>query len=252
MTAVSGGGLVLPSSTFLPFFRLRSPLYPLPSPTFHLPPSSSILASSLLFLPPPSPHVCVALVDFLAAIVTMEEDSVIERKWPTLNLLFTCFICGKTLDDVYQTRDTAQHFTDGINPRERDVSKLFLTSCFHVVCACHLPNGGKSFDFLTPFFMKPMYGGRYAKPILLGPTFHPDGDRPRAQCPYCYKNGAQGEGQKFYAVRGFNIGQYDPQIPACFFEVPLKSSDTVEKQNALKVPIRCFCTQLFDMMTERA
>lgn len=60
-----------------------------------------------------------------------------------LDIIFSCFVCGATVSQLYDDAPTAQGFSDGINPKERLVTKIWLMSCCHMVCARHIKAGGK-------------------------------------------------------------------------------------------------------------
>jgi hypothetical protein len=60
------------------------------------------------------------------------------------NFIYACSICCYTLADVYEGRnETVQGFSDGINPKDRLVTYLYLASCCHVFCGSHLEGGGE-------------------------------------------------------------------------------------------------------------
>jgi hypothetical protein len=61
-----------------------------------------------------------------------------------LNFIYACSVCCYTLADVYEGHnETVQGFSDGVNPKERLVTHLFLGSCCHVFCGSHLEGGGE-------------------------------------------------------------------------------------------------------------
>lgn len=61
-----------------------------------------------------------------------------------LNFIYACSVCCYTLADVYEGHDeTVQGFSDGINPKDRLVTHLYLASCCHVFCGSHLEGGGE-------------------------------------------------------------------------------------------------------------
>lgn len=61
-----------------------------------------------------------------------------------LNFIYACCICCASFADVYKGRnETVCGLSDGINPKERLVTRLFLANCCHVFCAEHLEGGGK-------------------------------------------------------------------------------------------------------------
>ncbi|KAF2127389.1 hypothetical protein P153DRAFT_321149 [Dothidotthia symphoricarpi CBS 119687] len=118
-----------------------------------------------------------------------------EPSIPPLNFIYACSICCATFADVYEgDRETVQGLSDGINPKERRVSRLFLASCCHVFCGSHLEGGG--------------------------PPFHPAGQRPQAPCPVCAKEKDDGEIRDLYSLRGLHKDECDPAIPAAWFVTP--------------------------------
>jgi hypothetical protein len=61
-----------------------------------------------------------------------------------LNFIYACSICCYTLSDVYEGHnETVEGFSDGINPKERLVTHLYLASCCHVFCSSHIEGGGE-------------------------------------------------------------------------------------------------------------
>jgi hypothetical protein len=72
-----------------------------------------------------------------------EPESELQSVTP-LDVIFSCCICNATFSEVYKGPcETVQMLSDGINPKERVVSRLFLASCCHVFCGKHLEGGGK-------------------------------------------------------------------------------------------------------------
>lgn len=62
-----------------------------------------------------------------------------------LNFIYSCAVCCDTFADIYHSHDeTVQGLSDGINPKHRLVTKLFLASCCHIFCSKHLSGGGTS------------------------------------------------------------------------------------------------------------
>ncbi|KAH6639805.1 hypothetical protein C7974DRAFT_139167, partial [Boeremia exigua] len=112
-----------------------------------------------------------------------------------LNFIYSCSICGVTFADRYEGHnETVQGLSDGINPKDRLVTKLFLSDCCHVFCGEHLEGGG--------------------------PPFHPAGQTPRAPCPYCVKKKGDSTPRDLYSVRGFGKDEYDPKISPIWFMTP--------------------------------
>ncbi|KAF2275222.1 uncharacterized protein EI97DRAFT_81631 [Westerdykella ornata] len=115
-----------------------------------------------------------------------------------LDVIFSCCVCNASFSEVYSgEQNTVQMLSDGINPKDRIVTRLFFASCCHVFCTKHLEGGGA--------------------------PFHAAGTRPRAACPVCSKEG------ELYSIRGFSPGEYDPAIPACWFVTPPVKLETNEK-----------------------
>lgn len=62
------------------------------------------------------------------------------------NFIYACSICCATFADTYEDHnETVQGFSDGINPKDRLVTKLYLSSCCHVFCGEHIEGGGECF-----------------------------------------------------------------------------------------------------------
>jgi hypothetical protein len=61
-----------------------------------------------------------------------------------LNFIYACSICCASFADVYEGHsETVRGLSDGINPKDRLVTRLYLASCCHVFCGSHLEGGGK-------------------------------------------------------------------------------------------------------------
>ena len=58
-----------------------------------------------------------------------------------LDCIFACSVCGDVFSDVYQQRDSVQGLSDGINTRDRIVTRLYVASCCHVICIKHIGGG---------------------------------------------------------------------------------------------------------------
>ncbi|KAF2690634.1 hypothetical protein K458DRAFT_354819 [Lentithecium fluviatile CBS 122367] len=123
-----------------------------------------------------------------------------------LDIIFACSVCGDTFSDVYEGRtESAQGISDGINPKDRPVSRLYVSACCHVICIKHIEGGN-------------------------GPPFHPAGQHPRAPCPVCAKDGGEEKPRELYAIRGFKQGEYDPAIPKFWFTAPPMKLDRDGKE----------------------
>jgi hypothetical protein len=60
-----------------------------------------------------------------------------------LDVIFSCCVCSATFSEVYEGRSESVHgLSDGINPKDRIVTRLWLASCCHVFCSKHLDGGG--------------------------------------------------------------------------------------------------------------
>lgn len=61
-----------------------------------------------------------------------------------LNFIYSCSLCSATFADVYEGHnESVRGLSDGINPKDRLVTRLFLANCCHVFCSNHLEGGGK-------------------------------------------------------------------------------------------------------------
>lgn len=61
-----------------------------------------------------------------------------------LDVIFSCQVCTSTFSEVYAGhREDVRGFSDGINPKERIATRLFLANCSHVFCSKHLEGGGE-------------------------------------------------------------------------------------------------------------
>ena len=83
-------------------------------------------------------------------IVTLAEMSSVAEKGRAdlgaapLDFIYACSVCGASFADIYEGHnETVGGLSDGINPKERLVTRLFLANCCHVFCSSHLEGGGK-------------------------------------------------------------------------------------------------------------
>jgi hypothetical protein len=101
------------------------------TPYLHFTPTSTAAATHFLLLPSPP-----AMASGSVTIPPSEAAA-------PLNFIYACSVCCYTLADVYEGHnETVQGFSDGVNPKERLVTHLFLGSCCHVFCGSHLEGGG--------------------------------------------------------------------------------------------------------------
>ncbi|KAJ4323937.1 hypothetical protein N0V94_001581 [Neodidymelliopsis sp. IMI 364377] len=127
-----------------------------------------------------------------------------------LNFIYACSVCCATFADAYEGHDeTVQGLSDGINPKERLVTKLYLGSCCHVFCGDHIEGGG--------------------------PPFHPAGQKPKAPCPVCAKDKGDNSARDLYSIRGFHKNEHDPAIPPVWFKAPpIKLDGNSREMEALR------------------
>ncbi|KAF1926138.1 uncharacterized protein M421DRAFT_225688 [Didymella exigua CBS 183.55] len=137
------------------------------------------------------------------------------------NFIYACSICCATFADTYDGHnETVQGLSDGINPKDRVVTKLYLSNCCHVFCGEHIEGGG--------------------------PPFHPAGQKPRASCPWCVQENGDATLRDLYSVRGFGKDEYDPQIPSIWFTAPpMKLDGSTKEIEALRfqyLSLARYCT----------
>lgn len=140
-----------------------------------------------------------------------------------LDIIYSCCVCNATFSEAYENgNDAIEMLSDGINPKDRPPTRLFLSNCCHVFCAKHLDGGGMHAWAATARHWHANFG--------IGAPFHPAGKRPYARCPVCAKD------SELYAMRGFGRGEFDPAIPECFFKIPPVALDSKGKESeALRV-----------------
>jgi len=80
---------------------------------------------------------------FLKPLVKMVSVKAQPAEEPSnLDVIFACSVCGDTLSDVYEGyAESVQGLSDGINNKERLVTRLFISSCCHVICIKHIEDG---------------------------------------------------------------------------------------------------------------
>ena len=67
-----------------------------------------------------------------------------EKGIAPLNFIYACSVCCASFADVYQGHnESVRGLSDGINPKERLVAKLYLAACCHVFCSNHLEGRGE-------------------------------------------------------------------------------------------------------------
>ncbi|KAH6875321.1 hypothetical protein BKA58DRAFT_119142 [Alternaria rosae] len=144
----------------------------------------------------PTRHSCPSFhVVAIAVMNAVYEKGPTELGGDPLNFIYACSVCCASFADVYEGhKETVRGLSDGINPKERLVTRLFLASCCHVFCSSHLEGGG--------------------------PPFHTAGQRPKSPCPVCIKEKGDSEPRDLFSIRGFNKDEYDPQIPPAWFTAP--------------------------------
>ncbi|KAL5409038.1 hypothetical protein PMIN03_006201 [Paraphaeosphaeria minitans] len=132
----------------------------------------------------------------LKALVAMGSKTPPEDEGITpLDCIFACSVCGDIFSDVYQQHDSVHGLSDGINLKDRIVTRLYVTSCCHVVCIKHINDGN-------------------------GPAFHQAGQQPQASCPVCVKENGDDTARQVFSVRGFGEDEHDPAIPSFWFKSP--------------------------------
>ncbi|KAJ4294583.1 hypothetical protein N0V90_008274 [Kalmusia sp. IMI 367209] len=122
-----------------------------------------------------------------------------------LDCIFACSVCGDSFSDLYQEHDTVHGLSDGINPRERLVTRLYVASCCHVICIKHIESGS-------------------------GPAFHKAGQQPQASCPVCIRENSDDTLRQLFSVRGFNKDEHDPAIPQFWFKAPPMKLEGKDKE----------------------
>ncbi|KAL1612324.1 hypothetical protein SLS60_000550 [Paraconiothyrium brasiliense] len=130
-----------------------------------------------------------------------------------LDCIFACSICGDVFSDIYRKHDTVHGLSDSINVKDRIVTRLYVTSCCHVICIKHI--GGGSGEFPRASFKTPANALANA-----GPAFHQANQQPQAPCPVCVEESGDDTARQLFSVRGFNEDEHDPAIPKLWFKAP--------------------------------
>lgn len=142
--------------------------------------------------------------------------SVPDLSHDALDVIFACSVCGDRFSTVYKDNDrTVGGLTDGINQRDRKVTRLYVATCGHVICIKHIGDGRGTFDDVCQIERY-----LYIAYTFLGPAFHQAGKRPSAPCPICIRDGVSTEARDLLSVRGFEEGQYDPALPKEWMSAP--------------------------------
>lgn len=153
-----------------------------------------------------------------------------------LDCIFACSVCGDTFSDVYLQHDSVHGLSDGINSKERIVTRLYVTSCCHVICIKHINDGTggsarASYSVLT-------------NASSTGPAFHQAGQQPQASCPVCVKESGDDAARQLFSVRGFGKDEHDPAIPNVWFKSPPMALDGKDKEmEGLRVRSSCLSNE---------
>ncbi|KAI9874534.1 MAG: hypothetical protein M1830_009644 [Pleopsidium flavum] len=111
-----------------------------------------------------------------------------------LEVIFSCGVCQDTLKTIYSEPDNNSGLRNTADSTKGTVVKLWLTECAHLTCGKHLEGGGL--------------------------PFHPDDQPPRAPCPICSGEKGDTTQKALFAVHGVEAGEFDPHIPASYFQLP--------------------------------
>jgi hypothetical protein len=85
-------------------------------------------------------HACLIL-SVLGSSSTM---SLPDPALSPLNFIYACSVCCRSFADVYEGHsETVQGLSDGINRKQRLVTRVWLASCCHVFCSSHMDGGGQ-------------------------------------------------------------------------------------------------------------
>jgi hypothetical protein len=73
-----------------------------------------------------------------------------DEKPSNLDVIFACSVCNETVADVYSgNTESVKGLSDGINAKERLVTRLFISSCCHVICIKHINGGNGEYSTFT-------------------------------------------------------------------------------------------------------
>ncbi len=76
------------------------------------------------------------------------------HEYHPLDVIFTCTVCGKTLDSIYLESDDNLGLRSPPDFDNGRIVKLWLTECAHLTCAKHLEGGGSNTSyFLCPYLI---------------------------------------------------------------------------------------------------
>lgn len=146
-----------------------------------------------------------------------------------LDCIFACSVCGDVFSDIYKQPDTVHGLSDGINPKERIVTRLYVASCCHVICTKHIEGGRGELTTRSAYIL-------YLPLLTVGPAFYQIGQHPQASCPVCAKEKGDDAAKQLFSLRGFNDGEHDPAIPRCWFKAPpMKLEGKDKEMEALRV-----------------
>jgi hypothetical protein len=122
----------------------------------------------------------------------------------TVDIIFSCAVCQRTLPDIYPTRSDKEEATE---------CRLWMAECGHVICGDHLPHPGKS--SISPL-------GLCAPLILIyaGVSFHKQGSQSIVTCPVCRDETNDGMERKVFEIIGPDPKAHKSNIPPVYFETP--------------------------------
>ncbi|KAI9664476.1 MAG: hypothetical protein M1821_005922 [Bathelium mastoideum] len=128
-----------------------------------------------------------------------------------LEVILSCSICQATINEIYNSGVSSRGLHDGGKSDDNSVIKLWITDCVHLTCGVHLQGGGKRALRLLTAFLNTEFTGA---------PFHPDGESPRAPCPFCILITGDQTPRNLYGIRAISEGGYDSAIPPAFFNIP--------------------------------
>lgn len=70
-----------------------------------------------------------------------------------LDIIFSCHVCGETLDSIYSEPDDGKGLRLMLGAENGAVVKLVLTECSHLTCVKHLEGGDSNTFFPCPVWV---------------------------------------------------------------------------------------------------
>lgn len=102
------------------------------------------MADDRIAVPPDlSPATLIRVQAYGVEFGIMETAGTEAPKPRTLDLIFSCAICGATVAQLYAEDGSSRPLRSTADLSKGVITKLWMTECAHLTCGKHLDRGGK-------------------------------------------------------------------------------------------------------------